>query len=140
MEMMKTSRCGVKDAVGNGAQVRRRKRYALQGSKWKKTNLSYRVVRYPSSWTLTRKDVDKTVERAFTLWADASGLEFIKVGYNADIEILFSKFEHGDGNPFDGPGGTLAHAYFPEFGGDIHIDDSEDWTVNSTSGRKDSFI
>ena len=33
MEMMKTSRCGVKDAVGKGAQVRRRKRYALQGSK-----------------------------------------------------------------------------------------------------------
>jgi len=35
---------------------------------------------------------------------------------------------------FDGIGGTLAHAYFPEFGGDIHMDNSEVWTINSTLG------
>ena len=24
----------------------------------------------------------------------------------------------------------MAHAFFPEFGGDAHFDDGEDWTVN----------
>jgi len=140
VEMMKTPRCGVKDIVGKGNQVRRRKRYAIQGSDWKKfnpnLNLTYKVSSYPtSSRTLTRNDVDKTVAKAFGLWADASRLEFtnVRVG-DADIEIMFSKFEHGDGDPFDGPGGTLAHAYFPEFGGDVHLDDSENWTVDTREG------
>jgi len=50
------------------------------------------------------------------------------------MDIRFDEYEHGDGMNFDGIGGTLAHAYFPEFGGDIHMDNSEVWTINSTLG------
>ena len=47
------------------------------------------------------------------------------------IDISFNRFNHGDGDPFDGRGGTLAHAYFPIYGGNAHFDDSEFWTINS---------
>lgn len=72
------------------------------------------------------------------VWSDVTELTFKPAGYRekVHIEIRFEKGEHGDGDAFDGPGGTLAHAYFPIYGGDAHFDDSERWTVNSFSGEQ----
>ncbi|XP_050302465.1 matrix metalloproteinase-14 isoform X2 [Anthonomus grandis grandis] len=109
LETMALPRCGVKDKVGTGDN--RAKRYALQGSRWKVKNLSYKISKYPPK--LKRKDVDEEVQRAFNVWTDYTDLTFTPKTGQVHIEIRFESGEHGDGDPFDGPGGTLAHAYFP---------------------------
>ncbi|XP_034238116.1 matrix metalloproteinase-16 isoform X3 [Thrips palmi] len=132
LRMMSIPRCGVKDKVGV-ASDHRSKRYALQGSRWRVKNLTYKISKYPSR--LRKRDVDEEIKQAFSLWSEYTDLTFTpKSSGSVHIEIRFERGEHGDGDPFDGPGGTLAHAYFPVYGGDAHFDDSERWTINSFTG------
>ncbi|XP_076350925.1 collagenase 3-like [Tachypleus tridentatus] len=131
--MIEMPRCGVKDKVGHSNSARR-KRYALQGSKWRVSNLTYRISKYPSRIKDHLK-VDKEIEKAFKIWSDATSLKFIpKKSGRVHIDIMFERGEHGDGDPFDGPGKTLAHAFFPQYGGDAHFDDEEKWSTGSYFG------
>jgi len=159
VELMKTPRCGVPDVIEGYQNLvdlgddevgdideeseesdieayypsRRRKRYALQGSRWKKKTLTYKVGKYPTN--LTRSQVDRDVRKAFNMWSQASGLKFVSKKFGSvDIEIRFENYYHGDEDAFDGPGGVVAHAFFPEFGGDAHFDNGENWTVDKYSG------
>ena len=75
------------------------------------------------------------MKKAFQIWADKTALKFQKKDSGfAHIDIRFETREHGDGDPFDGPGGTLAHAFFPQYGGDAHFDDQEYWTIDQFTG------
>ncbi|CAG0922082.1 unnamed protein product [Notodromas monacha] len=133
VELMQLPRCGVTDNVGYGNKARRRKRYTLQGSRWRVKALTYQITKYPKN--LPKSQVDTEIARAFKVWSDVTDLTFTAVtSGKIHIEIRFEAGEHGDGDPFDGPGGTLAHAYFPIYGGDAHFDDSEKWTVSKSSG------
>jgi len=127
-ELMKTPRCGKEDRLAN---------FVLQGSSWPKKSLTYRILSYPTANGISRRDVDLETRKAFNMWQDVSGLSFDETSSNsADIKISFSKGKHGDGNPFDGKGGVLAHAFFPRFGGDAHFDDDESWSVKPFVGNQ----
>ncbi|XP_068086488.1 matrix metalloproteinase-24-like [Anabrus simplex] len=132
VQKMNTPRCGVKDVIPQGNSTRS-KRYVLAGTRWRKQHLTYTLMNYPSY--MQPSIVQSEIARAFKVWSDHVDLTFSPVpyGYKADIVIMFASGEHGDGNPFDGRGGTLAHAYFPEQG-DVHFDNAEFWTVKSNIG------
>jgi len=56
---------------------------------------------------------------------------------NRAVNILWAMGEHGDGFPFDGPGGVVAHTFYPSppnpepLAGDMHLDESESWHVGT---------
>lgn len=79
--------------------------------KWEKKLLTYRILQYSSK--LSKADVDREIQKAFNIWQQNSGLVFKSIANGpADIEIRFSY--HGTIiERFDGPGKTLAYAYFP---------------------------
>jgi hypothetical protein len=56
---------------------------------------------------------------------------------NRTVDIFWATYAHGDGFPFDGPGGVVAHTFYPyppnaeSLAGDMHFDDSESWHVGA---------
>lgn len=102
---------------------------------WPKTALTYRINNYTPD--LDRNIVRSEIQQAFQLWSDVSPLTFREVTTSSgkvEIDIGFARGDHGDGSAFDGPGKTLAHAFFPQFGGATHFDEDETWTSRTNSG------
>ncbi|KAG7280780.1 hypothetical protein CRUP_035445 [Coryphaenoides rupestris] len=95
-----------------------------------------RVRTFPRESALLGRDtVRALMYYALKVWSDIAPLNFHEVaGSDADIQVDFTKADHDDGYPFDGPGGTVAHAFFPGerfTAGDTHFDDDEAWTFRS---------
>uniref|UniRef100_A0A914DRJ4 Peptidase metallopeptidase domain-containing protein n=1 Tax=Acrobeloides nanus TaxID=290746 RepID=A0A914DRJ4_9BILA len=89
-----------------GIKKRRRKRYVVEGSYWGVPQISYRIKKSGNS--LPHRVVRKVIRRAFKVWEDRSPLRFVyKPKGDVNIEILFAKGAHGDGEPFDGRGDGL---------------------------------
>uniref|UniRef100_A0A8D3CUM9 Matrix metallopeptidase 28 n=1 Tax=Scophthalmus maximus TaxID=52904 RepID=A0A8D3CUM9_SCOMX len=153
LRQMTEPRCGVSDegsrhtwarrvnAIFTGRRAAagpprsRRKRSVAQAEKWYKRHLTYQIVNRPRHLSLG--SVRLVVRAAFQLWSNVSGLLFQEApGGPADIRLAFYEGDHNDGasNAFDGPGGTLAHAFLPRRG-EAHFDMAERWTLNGHKGH-----
>lgn len=99
---------------------------------WGRNNISFSFQNGTND--IPNNDEQNAIRQAFQLWADYGNLNFTEVTTNADIVILWGDGNHGDGFPFDGVNGVLAHAFFPPpdggtLSGDMHFDDAEAWTL-----------
>src|SRR5262249_38743405 len=91
-----------------------------------------------SSYTgrLTADQVKTEVTRAMQEWSRVVKVRFAAAASattERTVNLLFASRDHGDGYPFDGPGKTLAHTFYPSppnpepIAGDLHFDDDEQW-------------
>uniref|UniRef100_A0A8C8VK91 Peptidase metallopeptidase domain-containing protein n=1 Tax=Pelusios castaneus TaxID=367368 RepID=A0A8C8VK91_9SAUR len=127
--------CGAVGSVDGKYYEGIKKTLPLAGGKWYKRHLTYRIVNWP--WYLPQAQVRLVVKAAFDLWSNVSSLVFWEVlDGPADIRLAFFHGDHNDGlnNAFDGPGGALAHAFFPRRG-EAHFDSDERWSVHNGKGR-----
>ena len=78
-------------------------------------DLTYTIINYSSQTSrLTRNDIRRVVWRTLSKWSMHTNINFREVRPNdADIRIRFVRGSHSDSYPFDGRGGTLAHAFYP---------------------------
>jgi hypothetical protein len=140
IKMMKIPRCGHPDILSESNSLRnflrnkslidfetntkRKKRYALQGSKWSRNKLRFRIGKYPKYSMMSRDVINRELKRALDLWSEAADVEFDfnteptsfgsillmgqgmqpKQDANYDIDVRFETGYHGDSEPFDGSG------------------------------------
>ncbi|XP_075404727.1 matrix metalloproteinase-26 [Tenrec ecaudatus] len=114
-------RCGVPDVAS----------YSVfpESLKWNEHILTYRIINYP--YGLKRSTVKGIVRAAVSIWSSVTPLVFEEVeNQDANIRMSFWTLDHGDGLPFDGPGGVLGHAFLPYSTrpGVIHFDKDEYWS------------
>lgn len=115
-----------------------------------------------SNWSpkLGEDAVAQNIQKALDIWGGYGRLTFTRTQRaDADILVAFGRQYHGDMQvhvfcsyiwadfpfiryPFDGPGGVLAHGFFPsgseraDEGGDIHFDDEEEWIDGKSASKE----
>ncbi|KYN18243.1 Collagenase 3, partial [Trachymyrmex cornetzi] len=138
---MRKPRCGLPDIY----------EYNIGRRKWAKTHLTW-------NFQLADSQTLQTTEFAFSLWAANSSLSFERKTVNPDILISYRSGTHTYADrrrneeictsSLDGPGGVLAHAFYPptvnNYSSEIHIDSAEPWhiylTDKSASSNKDYLL
>lgn len=97
--------------------------------------LTYYIANSPAS--LSQSETNAAIETALEAWSNVADIQFTPTtqpGLRDSLDISFRNI--------DGPGGTLAQAYFPDdvnparIAGDIQFDISEVWEVGNTLGRQ----
>ncbi len=117
--------------------------YSGPGYPWSVTNgLTLAYVFSQLTDKLPPASAQAEILRAFNQWSTAANVNFT-AGTNSQatqlINILFASGSHGDAYPFDGPGGVLAHTFYPAppnpepIAGDMHLDADERWQIGANT-------
>jgi hypothetical protein len=87
---------------------------------------------------LQSSQATQAILTALNAWTAYAPIRFV-AGQSASaprtLYIWFASGNHGDGFPFDGPGGILAHTFYPappnpeSLAGDMHFDADEAWHI-----------
>jgi hypothetical protein len=119
--------------------------YATVGNGWSAdasgaVDLQYAFESLPAN--LDASTAQSEVVRALNIWASYANIQFTEGGgpeSDRTVNILTAAYAHGDGYPFDGPGGVLAHTFYPSppasepLAGDMHLDASETWGIGANT-------
>ena len=81
MAAMRMPRCGQPDINNSNnnkrnAHGRLRKRFVLQGSKWSRASLTFRVSKYPTVSIMSKRLIDEELQRALDVWGRVAGIKF----------------------------------------------------------------
>lgn len=140
---MKESRCGVKDVMNDETPPGMPANLRQRSDRWPKLNLTWTVKQFSKTSTMSVNRQLFAIREGFRRWEEVSALRFRELPHpttqKADIELSFETFEHGDRDPFDGKGNTLAHAYGPG-DGKTHFDDDEEWTEGVDRGTNLEYV
>ncbi|XP_007044491.2 PREDICTED: metalloendoproteinase 2-MMP [Theobroma cacao] len=138
-------RCGNADIVNGTSSMNSGKSSSFHTTGHFRTTAHYAFFPGRPFWPANRRDltygflpanelsdeVKAVFTRAFEKWSAVTPLTFTQTDsfFSADIKIAFYSGDHGDGEPFDGVLGTLAHAFSPT-NGRFHLDAAENWVVS----------
>nr|CAB3470161.1 unnamed protein product [Digitaria exilis] len=149
---MMAPRCGVADVINgtstmggaSSAHVHGRNLYTyFPGSPtWPRSKKSLKYAITQTSLTsIDRATLSQVFARAFARWSAATTLNFTETtsANDADITIGFYAGDHGDGEAFDGPLGTLAHVFSPT-DGRFHLDAAETWVASGDVSQASSDV
>ncbi|KAF5945051.1 hypothetical protein HYC85_015279 [Camellia sinensis] len=136
-------RCGVPDTSPTFHEISHFAYFPGQ-PRWARTmpiTLTYAFSPENLIGSLSLPDIKEAFKRSFARWASVIPVNFTETtdyGF-ADIKIGFYGGDHGDGEPFDGVLGVLAHAFSPE-SGRFHLDAAETWAVDFGSEKSNVAV
>ncbi|KAI3838412.1 hypothetical protein MKW92_035813 [Papaver armeniacum] len=134
-------RCGVGDNDDHKLHITKHYTYFPGRPSWGRTTPLMLTYAFSSSDFIDYieiSDIRAVFSRSFTRWASVIPVNFTETRdyKHADIKIGFYDKDHGDGEPFDGVLGVLAHAFSPK-SGRFHLDAAETWSVDFESENQD---
>lgn len=147
LSLMVAPRCGVADsntATYNALHAKESYVFFPGRPRWTRQipmKLTYALSKENLIDYIKISDIKSAFKCAFGKWAFVIPVSFTETDdYDfADIRIGFYSGDHGDGEPFDGVLGVLAHSFTPE-NGKFHLDAAERWAVNFETEKSEVAV